>query len=779
MKVYSSLRNILTFNFVLVATLPILVVGLIALHILTTSMEQEIADKNFLLAKSLAGEVERFLEESLRILVQIGDIVIEKELIRSDHINSYFDSVIKNYSFFEMLLILDHEGKVRHLAPYDEDFLLIDMSGQEFFRVTSERHEPYWSPTFISLQTGQPTLTLSVPLKNRVLVGYLNLATLNFITDKVKLGSHGYAWIADKDGTLIAHPNKTFVSQRVNVQNLLVVQQAMKGYEGMSEYRFEGVNKLGNTAIVPHTYWIVAVSQPIKEAYAPIKKIRSILGTGTWVAIILAIVIALFSLKKTLEPLFQLTEHAQKIADGDYHILSYQKHYREVDELAHDFNVMVEAVETREKALQESEERLCEERASLAQKVKERTAELQVVNAELTRAARMKDEFLANMSHELRTPLNTVLGMAEALQEEVYGPLNNRQLRSLRMIEDGGRHLLALINDILDLSKIEAGKMELEIGKVYVESVCRASLQFIKQAALKKRLKISSMFASNVTTIQVDERRLKQILVNLLNNAVKFTPEDGSIGLEVEGEPEHQVVRFTVWDTGIGIPHDKIEDLFQPFVQLDATFSRRYEGAGLGLSLVYRMVEMHGGSISVESEIGKSSRFIVSLPWKDSKDGEIGSLGDRKSTDKAPHLSTSPSSHLPISLSSQSATILIADDNEGTIQTLLTYLDAKGYQLTIARNGKEAIARTKEEHPDLILMDIQMPEINGLEAIRHIRTNERIQSIPIIAVTALAMPGDRERCLSAGANEYLSKPVSLQKLSEILERLVTNCGKKE
>jgi len=230
-------------------------------------------------------------------------------------------------------------------------------------------------------------------------------------------------------------------------------------------------------------------------------------------------------------------------------------------------------------------------------------------------ANRAKSEFLATMSHELRTPLNAILGLSEALQEEVYGPLSERQLRSLRTIERSGRHLLSLINDILDVSKIESGKLELEIGPVSVESVSQASLGLIKQAAHEKRLRVSSTLDSAVTTIQADERRLKQILVNLLSNAVKFTPEGGEIGLEVVGDAEKEVVHFTVWDTGIGISPEEMARLFEPFVQLDSSLSRQHEGTGLGLALVSRLAELHGGSVTVESEVGQGSRFVVSLPW--------------------------------------------------------------------------------------------------------------------------------------------------------------------
>ena len=271
------------------------------------------------------------------------------------------------------------------------------------------------------------------------------------------------------------------------------------------------------------------------------------------------------------------------------------------------------------------------ERVSLAQRVEERTRELRAANEDLAHASRLKNEFFACMSHELRTPLHAILGLSEAMQEQTYGPINENQQEALGNIAESGRHLLALINDILDLSKIEAGKLELEIAPVMVEFVCQASLRFINQMAQQKRLKVFTNLENVVTTLQADARHLKQILVNLLSNAVKFTPEGGSIGLEVAGKvescPTHDafvasglagqgVIHFTVWDKGIGIASEDLERLFQPFVQLDSGLTRQYPGTGLGLALVRRLVHLHGGSISVESELGKGSRFTVSLPWQ-------------------------------------------------------------------------------------------------------------------------------------------------------------------
>jgi len=274
-------------------------------------------------------------------------------------------------------------------------------------------------------------------------------------------------------------------------------------------------------------------------------------------------------------------------------------------------------------------EQVSQHAAELELRVAERTGELSAANVELARANRLKDEFLAAVSHELRTPLNAILSLTQGLEEQVFGPLNDKQLKSLHGVGESGRHLLSLINDVLDVAKIQAGKLELEICPVAVEKVCRASLGMVKQAAEMKRLKVFFSLGGDVTMVQADPSRLKQVLFNLLDNAVKFTPEGGRIGLEVVGDEAQGLVHFAVWDTGIGIARDDLAKLFQPFVQLDASLARRYQGTGLGLMLVRRLTEMHGGAVSVESELGQGSRFTVALPWPESDRAAKGA-GDQE-----------------------------------------------------------------------------------------------------------------------------------------------------
>jgi signal transduction histidine kinase/ActR/RegA family two-component response regulator len=413
-----------------------------------------------------------------------------------------------------------------------------------------------------------------------------------------------------------------------------------------------------------------------------------------------------------------------------------------------------------------AEAALAEERSLLAHRVEERTLELSRVNAQLAKASRLKDEFLASMSHELRTPLNTIIGSAEILQGEVFGELHGKQTKYVRNIDESGKHLLSLINDILDLSKIEAGRMELQFGPVAVESLCQASLRLVKELALKKQLQLQQQFSTTSKTLSGDERRLKQILVNLLSNAIKFTPQGGQVGLEVTEDSERQVINFTVWDTGIGIAQEDMVRLFRPFEQLDSSLSRQYAGTGLGLSLVAKMVELHGGGVLVQSEVGQGSRFTVTLPRGLSTGGsdEVATSIRVETSRAIPELRQRETPPL----------ILLAEDNEKSIEIFSDYLYAQAYRLTIARHGNEVLALVAEERPNIILMDVHMPGMDGLETTRHLRAQATYADLPIVILTAMAMPGDREKCLQAGANSYLAKPVNLRQMVETIENFLLN-----
>ena len=432
---------------------------------------------------------------------------------------------------------------------------------------------------------------------------------------------------------------------------------------------------------------------------------------------------------------------------------------------------------------------------------KQSEAQLHKTNQELAHATRLKDEFLANMSHELRTPLTAILGMSEILNEKSIGELNDKQRQYIEIIYNSGKHLLKLINDILDVSKISAGKLELDISTVSIFDLCTSSLMFVKEHALEKQIQLTTILPDNLGDINVDERRMQQVLINLLNNAVKFTLAGGQVILEVQiqelgcdrqnSEESLDNSDFATWtafsvtDTGIGIAPDDQAKLFQPFIQIDSSLNRKYEGTGLGLVLVKQIVELHRGFVSLASQLGQGSCFTVYLPYRE----PVENLGFHLSPplispqligisqSQIPATSFEPSVvHLTDQSTDQSADnrplILLAEDHQGNIDTLSSYLEVQGYRILVARNGQEAIDLNRAHCPNLILMDIQMPRVDGIEAIQTIRQDPQFAQVPILALTALAMERDRDRCLAAGANDYLAKPVKLRQLVATIQQLL-------
>jgi len=538
----------------------------------------------------------------------------------------------------------------------------------------------------------------------------------------------------------------------------------------------------------------------------------------------------------------------------------------------------------------QAERALREERSLLARRVQERTEELSAANAELKMANELKSKFIANINHEFRTPLTSISSLAEALLEQAYGPLSALQAEKLHLIHNSSKHLSSLVEDILDFSSLEAGKLKVEIGTLTVQSVCQTCLELIEQAARQKGLQVEVEIDPLVVWIQADPLRLNQILLNLLSNAVKFTPFGRRIGLRVTGDITAGRVHFTVWDTGIGIAPESMRHLFQPFIQLDNRISRQFPGTGLGLVLAYRLIQLHDGAIAVESQPGEGSRFTVTLRWSPPPGGHSSMLSSGLQIDASPdstiqltrflneigmettlyprdegavekatelhpdiflidvpggsapdwdivrQLRRNPQTaavpvvvlatgeeHYPdadggvivyatkplplpdlrnalrrvspkgtarlwrralVVVPSREpvagrSLILLVDDNQASIAIHQQFLMASGYQVILAHNGSEAIQRAWQERPNLILMDMRIAGIDGLEAVRRIRMNEVLARLPIILMNALELPGDRQRCLEAGADEYVSKPVDLYILADMIKRMLLQYGREE
>lgn len=574
-----------------------------------------------------------------------------------------------------------------------------------------------------------------------------------------------YAYLLSPRGTIIAHPDESLMigagNEGSRVDDLPAGPLIASAPSGDAMYRAtDGSQRIVYWATAPLTRWKVVLDVPYAAVTAPVRAMAWRLGgVGTAGLLLLLGAVSLVA-RRVAAPLNQLSTAAAELEAGRHDSAALAPLLRrgdEVGDLGRAFTRMSDEIRKREQSL-------AAWNADLEKTVAARTAELKnaVEEAEEAReqaqeANKTKSAFLANMSHELRTPMNAIIGYSEMLLEEAEDTGEKWMESDLKKILSSAKHLLQLINDILDLSKIEAGRMTVFLEPVDVAQTAKDVAATIEPLVAKNANTFELKCPPDAGSMRTDLTKLRQTLFNLLSNACKFT-EKGKVTLEITRRADH-MVSFAVTDTGIGMSPEQMGKLFGEFVQADASTTRKYGGTGLGLAISRKFCRLLGGDITVESTPGRGSTFTAILPLE--------------AREPAPEPAAAPAQPVVAETKKDATrgTLLVIDDDPASRELLQRMLEKEGYAVRLAANGPDGIAAAKERRPDLITLDVMMPSMDGWAVLSALKTDPATADIPVVMLT---MVEDRPMGFALGATEYLTKPVQKSRVLEAVSRCVAH-----
>src|SRR5690348_5320570 len=606
----------------------------------------------------------------------------------------------------------------------------------------------YYGPVYFRRES-EPYMTLAIAGTRRdagVTVAEVNLKLIWDVVSQIKVGERGHAYVVDAQGRLIAHPDISLVLRNTDMSKLAQVRAARTGASGgagagggpaetvQESQNIEGRDVLTAYAPVSPLGWLVFVELPAAEAYAPLYAALQRLGFVLLAALGFAVLAGMFLAGRMVGPIQALQAGAARIGRGDLSQRIAIKTGDELEALADQFNDMAGQ-------LQESY-------AGLEHKVEQRTREVEEKSRQLEIASQHKSQFLASMSHELRTPLNAIIGLTEMMVTNAARFGTEKAAEPLRRVHRAGSHLLGLINQVLDLSKIEAGKLELNPETVNLSPLIEEVFGTARQLAEQNNNRLIVEAQENLGQLTVDPMRLRQILLNLLSNACKFTKQ-GEVKLRVKRVVDgRNWMEIAVADTGIGMTPEQQAKLFEEFTQADSSTARQYGGTGLGLAITRKLARMMGGDVTVTSEPGKGSVFTVRLPGSADAQarGSTGSDGRRSPT---------------------ADRVLVIDDDATARELIADHLKAEGFSVETAAGGVEGLKLAKELRPTAITLDVMMPDLDGWSVLAALRQDPELADIPVIMITIV---DEHRRGIALGAAGYLTKPIDHERLHRLVSR---------